>query len=384
MNLQPIETKLLNFCSYIQNVKLSFLKKNQLKAVITLNIDKFKKNQILNIYNEILWNCIEAFHLHEEKEFRIISFTLQSHQKYHYKEPTSQTYTYLKKFLLTLTKQEISFNSHLELDLALDSLDFLLLLTFLDEQFHIKLTEAQLSQYMYLFELYNLIENKTSIHTQTPYPSLQNILQQPFKKQLIYSPKTMIYYKMMLLPLFKIYFRFTIKGKKNIPQTPTIFAPMHQSFLDGFLLLASLPLDTLKKTFFLSFRGVSQSPLYEKIALHGQNILIDQNKDLATSLKYASLAIQEHNNLVIFPEGARSRDAKLLPFKPFFAILAKTFNLPVVPIVIKGSFSALKTGDTIIKPKKIELHYLPKIDTSQLSVDEIIEATKIAIQTNLK
>ncbi len=101
-------------------------------------------------------------------------------------------------------------------------------------------------------------------------------------------------------------------------------------------------------------------------------------------MQYSALPLKEGNNLVIFPEGARTRDRKLLEFRPFFAILSKTFNMPIVPVVIDGSFEAFQIGKLFPKPKKIRITYLKPIDPDGLSYDEITKKVKEAIESEME
>ncbi len=59
--------------------------------------------------------------------------------------------------------------------------------------------------------------------------------------------------------------------------------------------------------------------------------------------------------LVVYPEGTRSRDGQLLPFKKGAARLAIDLKIPIVPIYIKGSFEAWPKGRKIMRPRKIEV-----------------------------
>jgi long-chain acyl-CoA synthetase len=96
-------------------------------------------------------------------------------------------------------------------------------------------------------------------------------------------------------------------------------------------------------------------------------------------MQYCALPLKVGNNLVIFPEGARTRDRELLEFRPFFAMLSKTFNLPIVPVVIDGSFEALESGKILPRPKKVKVTYLKPIQPENLSYEELSQKVKTAI-----
>ena len=215
-------------------------------------------------------------------------------------------------------------------------------------------------------------------------PDWEKILREKIDAKLLYSPIIMSLYKSILYPLFKLYFRLEVRGRENIPSCRCIIAPSHQSMLDGFLIESSLPYNILKKTFFLAYKQVFGTKFLNPISKHGQTILIDANENLKYTMQYCALPLQFGNNLVIFPEGARTRDRELLEFRPYFAMLSKTFNIPIVPVVVDGSFEALCAGKLFPRPKKIRVTFLKPINPNGLSYNEITQMTKKAIADELK
>ena len=90
-------------------------------------------------------------------------------------------------------------------------------------------------------------------------------------------------------------------------------------------------------------------------------------------------------NVVIFPEGSRSYDGEMVPFKKTFAILSKELNVPVVPVCIRGAYDVLPRGSKWIKPKKIEVEYLPPImPENGDTYDSISDKVRDSIQKGLK
>ena len=66
-------------------------------------------------------------------------------------------------------------------------------------------------------------------------------------------------------------------------------------------------------------------------------------------------------SLMIFPEGSRSWDGKMIPFKRGAFMLAGEFKLPVVPITIDGSFRAMPRNTYNMRPSRIKLTIHPPI-----------------------
>jgi long-chain acyl-CoA synthetase len=298
-------------------------------------------------------------------------------------EPKDKIYTTLKSYISTITKNKIMPSSHLELDLGLDSLNYVELFVFMEQSFGIKIDEAVFSGLMNVKSLYMyILEN--SLHVDFVKPDWEKILDEKIDEKLVYSPIIMSAYKTVLFPLFKLYFRLEVVGVENIPSYPCIIAPSHQSMLDGFLIESILPYKVLKKSFFLAYKQVFGTTLLEPISKHGQSILIDANVDLKHTMQLCALPLREGNNLVIFPEGARTRDRKLLEFRPFFAMLSKTFNIPILPVVIDGSYEALQTGKIVPRPKKIRVTFLKPIFPEGFDSTELAKITRDAIESELK
>ena len=154
--------------------------------------------------------------------------------------------------------------------------------------------------------------------------------------------------------------------------------------LDGFAVLAALPTPILRKSFFLAYEGEFGKPHLKPIAKHSQMLLIDINKDLSASLQRTAQLLKESKNLVIFPENARSRDGKLLPFKKFYTILSTELNVPIIPVLLRGTFEAFPTGQSWPKPKAVTVEFLDAVypenmDYERLS-DVVEEKIKVALE----
>ena len=385
MDLKKIEARILFHSPYVKKVKV-IMRKNYPFAIIYPNFEVLKEANIINIESEIRWYGVELYNMEVEDiaqkvhGYEIISHEIDSTEDF---KPNDELYLSLESYISTLSDEPIHFSSHLELDLGLDSIDYVELFIFIEESFGVFVDEVIFSEIMIIQELYEYVK-KNQIKFNPTTVEWKNILQEDIDKKLIYSPYIMSAYKIILFPLFKLYFSLEVKGKENILSTPCIIAPTHQSMLDGFLVLATLPFKVLKKSFFLAFKQVFSRGVLKPIAEQSHNILIDANIDLKQTMQYSALPLKEGNNLVIFPEGARTRDRKLLEFRPFFAILSKTFNMPIVPVVIDGSFEAFQIGKLFPKPKKIRITYLKPIDPDGLSYDEITKKVKEAIESEME
>ncbi|MDA8091829.1 MAG: AMP-binding protein [Nitrospiraceae bacterium] len=155
---------------------------------------------------------------------------------------------------------------------------------------------------------------------------------------------------------FRAVFRLESKGVQNIPAPPFILAPNHSSFLDGFIVTAALPRQTVRSLFFVGweryFRGVVAHTLK---VIHV--IPLDREHLLGSALRSSAMVLRQGYSLCVFPEGGRSFDGALMELKPGIAAMALTERVPIVPVWIEGASRALPRGARMIKPVKIELRF---------------------------
>lgn len=406
MDLEKIKNRVLSFTRYIKEIAIVEHNRHPF-AVVYPDFEALKEAKIINIQEELRWYAIELYNMEAEeaqkiKGYRILRAPLPKTASGEVDlaaikellnsknvpeisdedEPNDEIYATLKSYISTITKSKIMPSSHLELDLGLDSLNYVELFVFIEQSFGVKIDEAVFSGLMNVKSLYMYIL-KNSLHVDFIKPDWEKILEEKIDEKLVYSPIIMFAYKTVLFPLFRLYFRLEVAGAENIPPHPCIIAPSHQSMLDGFLIESVLPYKILKKSFFLAYKQVFGTTLLGPVSKHGQTILIDANVDLKHTMQLCALPLREGNNLVIFPEGARTRDRKLLEFRPFFAMLSKTFNIPILPVVIDGSYEALQTGKIVPRPKKIRVTFLKPIFPDGFDSTELAKMTRDAIESEL-
>ncbi|HEA68352.1 MAG TPA: 1-acyl-sn-glycerol-3-phosphate acyltransferase [Desulfobacterales bacterium] len=181
--------------------------------------------------------------------------------------------------------------------------------------------------------------------------------------------------------LFAGRIRVTVTGYSNIdPGRSYIYMSNHQSNFDIPVLLAYL--DT-------QFRYLAKAELF-KIPIFGYAmkragyISIDRSnrKSAFESLKEAAKKIRNGASVLIFPEGTRSQDGNIRPFKKGGFALAVDSGVPVVPIVIHGTWSIMPKKGIRIKPGNVVIEILKPIETSDYTRktrDDLMEKVGQAI-----
>ncbi len=128
-------------------------------------------------------------------------------------------------------------------------------------------------------------------------------------------------------------------GRSHIPdQGPFILCPNHQSYIDGFLLLGALPFGTLRRIFAVGASEYYQTPAMRWFARMTNVIPVDADANLERAMKAGAAGLRLGKVLMLFPEGERSIDGELTTFKKGAAILSAHCDAPIVPVAMDGLF----------------------------------------------
>ncbi len=152
-----------------------------------------------------------------------------------------------------------------------------------------------------------------------------------------------------------------------------ILMPNHQSLYDIPLLLATLP----RETRFLAKESLFRIPIFGWALRTGGFIPVrrgDRRKSYE-AIVAAIAGLGDGVSILIFPEGTRTLDGRLLPFKRGGFLIAARSGLPVVPVGIRGTFAVRPKGRLVIHPGEVEVHYGRPLDPSALdtgNVDELV------------
>ena len=300
-------------------------------------------------------------------------------------EPDSIEYQILKDYIRENKGRAIRMDSHLEMDLGLDSLDKISMLVFIRNTFGIEIDENLFSKIQTLDQLLEYIQNnKTKLETEVEAVNWSDILKQTMNINLPKTWITRIIINHFARVFLSVFFRFRAKGLENLPKEPFIIAPNHQSFLDGLFVTSFMKNSTVSKTYFYAKQKHIKNFFLRFLANTNNVIVMDINKDLKSSLQKMAVVLQKGKNLIIFPEGTRSKDGKLGDFKKTFAILSRELNVPIVPVAIDGAYKAMPNGSIIPIPfKKVSVEYLSPVYPEQRSSDTIKESIRSMIESRI-
>lgn len=160
-----------------------------------------------------------------------------------------------------------------------------------------------------------------------------------------------------------IFWKVEIEGiEKYNPEEPVIFVANHQSFLD-MALIYHLPW----KMKWVAKKSLTYIPIMGWMVWLTGHLTIDRTS--RSSIKRLTNLVQPLKDRVpvmMFPEGTRTIDGTLKPFKNGAFLLAKQYGFKIQPMILDGTAKAMPPGFRALNPKaKMRLKILDAIDTTQ-------------------
>ncbi len=157
-----------------------------------------------------------------------------------------------------------------------------------------------------------------------------------------------------------------LRGTEKLSKGPYIFTPNHQSNFDVAALLGYLPGNNR----FAAKNSLFQEPILGAVMRTLGMIPIDRD-DSDQSIERLRSLKDRNFSIVIFPEGTRSRDGNLLPFKKGAFVAAIELGIPIVPIVCRGTTDVMPKGGYLsILPGEVEIDVLDPIPTASYGYDD--------------
>jgi long-chain acyl-CoA synthetase len=257
-----------------------------------------------------------------------------------YEDAGSEEYLAVKSFIESQVDMDVSPDDHLEFDIALDSLGKLSLIDFIEKTFGVKIEEENLQKFTSVKSLVEHIKNNKRWH-HVDVTNWAVALKEKVHVKLPRTWPTLAVIKNSAKGFFSVYSRLKTDGVQHLPEGPCIITPNHQSFFDGLYILAALKMRTLKNSYFYAKKKHVNNPFLKFLANTNNVIVMDVNKDLKESIQKLAEVLKKGKNIIIFPEGTRTKTGRMGEFKKTFAILSKELNIPVVPVAINGAYRAM-------------------------------------------
>lgn len=168
-------------------------------------------------------------------------------------------------------------------------------------------------------------------------------------------------------PLFwllaRVLFRIRFRGVEHVPRSgPVVIVPNHVSYMDP--VLVTIPIHRLLHYMTLErfFRVAVLAPLIR----WGRAFPVREDEVDRQAVRTALRLLRAGEPVVIFPEGGRSPDGRLQPFRPGAFRLALAAEAPIVPVTIVGAFEAWPIHHRLPRPGLVTITYHPPLTRKDL------------------
>lgn len=170
----------------------------------------------------------------------------------------------------------------------------------------------------------------------------------------------------------RVWHRMRVEGLENLPmEGGAVLAANHQSFADILLLGGFVP----RHVAFVARDTLANWRWLGYVMRQCGAVLVKRGSSDRKALRGMVDHLERGDLVAIFPEGTRTRDGRLSEFKGGALLAARMAGVPIVPVGIRGAFTAWPRGRPIPFPRKIALRYGAPIDSSLPDAHERVVAS---------
>ncbi|PYX49313.1 MAG: hypothetical protein DMG79_09110 [Acidobacteria bacterium] len=242
----------------------------------------------------------------------------------------------------------------LDLDLGLDSMQRVELLSRLEEELGGNLEESQLTELYTVRDLIDAVLKSAAsgaggAGTRVTFAGWKSILaddtDNPEVLALAHPNGVTDLFWYLVSRLIQMVardrFHLMVQGLEKIPTTgPCIISSNHQSYLDPLILASLLPQERFVRTFAVGTSDIFGQGLMRKLARSIKVVVLDPDANLVPAMRAGAFGLRQGLALVLYPEGERSIDGTPKTFKKGAAILSIHLQVPIVPVAIEGFYEA--------------------------------------------
>jgi len=249
-------------------------------------------------------------------------------------------------------------NQNLELDLGLDSMQRVELLSRMEEQMGGNVEESQLAGIYTIRDLVDAVlqsaeSGGSGPPARTTFAGWKAILaEEPNDPDVVALAQarpvseTFWYLVSRLLQVVaRDLFHLRADGLENLPKVgPFILSSNHQSFIDPIVLASVLPEEIFRNAFAVGTSEIFGEGLMRRLARWLRVVVVDPDTNLVPAMRAGAYGLRRGRVLLLYPEGERSIDGTPKTFKKGAAILSIHQQVLIVPVAIEGFYDAWPRG----------------------------------------
>ena len=239
--------------------------------------------------------------------------------------------------------------ANLELDLGLDSIERVELLTNLERLFGGRMAPEVAQSIYTVRQLVQAARSQSNGTGQAgPGSAWSKLLKElpgndPLFMDLLKPQRMVMLAGFAALKILNLVARvlvgFRVSGVEHLPSSGAyLICPNHETYIDPFFLASAVPYRVFCKLFYVGASEYFATPLRRKAAKLMHLAPVDPDANLIQALQAGAFGLRHGKILVLFPEGERSIDGEVRKFKKGAAILGAHLEVPIVPVAFNGVF----------------------------------------------
>ena len=241
---------------------------------------------------------------------------------------------------------------NLELDLGLDSMQRVELLTALEQQLGGEVPESQLAEIYSVRDLVDTVlasANRGEGQARAAAPAWSTILSEPVTDpDVLALARHNIFAEIFFFLLGRLIYLFSLdrfhlklRGLENLPEEgPYLICSNHQSYIDPLVMTGALPWGLFRDTFAVGTSDIFGKGFMRRLARWLRVAVVDPDANLVSAMRAGFFGLNQGHILILYPEGERSNDGKPTVFRKGAAILSIHAQAPIVPVAIAGFYEA--------------------------------------------
>lgn len=167
-----------------------------------------------------------------------------------------------------------------------------------------------------------------------------------------------------------LYLDLQTYGIENVPEDGgVLLIANHQSYLDPILVAVRLK----RPVSFFAKSELFENKFFGGLIRNLHAFPVRQGAGDIGAVRQAVQKLKEGHVLNLYPEGSRTEDGNLLPIQPGVALIAKKAGVPIVPVVVEGSFKVWPCTRKFPKPGRVKVLYGPALNIEGLKGEGIVQ-----------
>jgi long-chain acyl-CoA synthetase len=276
--------------------------------------------------------------------------------------------------------EKLSPYDNLELDLGLDSMQRVELLSTLESELGSNVEESRLAEIYTVRDLVNAVLESVGKGgpARAPFAGWSTVFAEPVTDPDILDlakPRMFAHvFWFCVSRVFRLialeFFHLEYEGLEKLPKGGAyILSSNHQSYVDPAVLAGILPWSVFKRLFAVGTSEIFGSGFMRILARWVRVVVVDPDANLLPAMRAGAFGLKQGRVLILYPEGERSIDGTPRIFKKGAPILSVHMQVPIVPIAIDGFYEAwprgkkffqklthmkMKIGDPVMPPPESE------------------------------